>query len=374
MSKILNKKTIEKAEVLDKTYRIYDASMRGLYIAIRANGLRVFYYRSRKYGMDRHIKLGVYPFMSIHDAKKEVLRLSDELTDYDFNRLFPLWVAYKEKSCKPSSFIVYQSIFKRIHAIFYGSQLIHKGIFYTQKIKASKEKESIQIKIFQALNDMFKYGCSIGVMSSNPLEQIQLSVAFTPQKHTPRTSIEKKEISCFFQSLFEHNKNIYENCFIVLIALNLLRKNEILKLKWSDIDFKNKQVTIPAERMKSKRVYIFPLCPLSLEILQLLHTNHVSKKGLIFHLKYKNHIIQKTISFEKFTLHGFRHLGSTILHDEGFTHEVIETQLSHVTGSTVSRIYNTSQLLSQRRKMITWYEEFMLQQYDFMSEIRTYFT
>lgn len=50
--------------------------------------------------------------------------------------------------------------------------------------------------------------------------------------------------------------------------------------------------------------------------------------------------------------HGFRSTASTILHEQGWGHDVIETQLAHLTGTATSRAYNRSLHLDERRKMM----------------------
>ena len=50
--------------------------------------------------------------------------------------------------------------------------------------------------------------------------------------------------------------------------------------------------------------------------------------------------------------HGFRSTASTILHEQGWSHEVIEVQLAHLTGTTTSRAYNRSLHLAERKKLL----------------------
>ena len=50
--------------------------------------------------------------------------------------------------------------------------------------------------------------------------------------------------------------------------------------------------------------------------------------------------------------HGFRSTASTILHEKGWKHEVIEVQLSHLTGTATSRAYDRAIYLPERRKLM----------------------
>ncbi len=56
--------------------------------------------------------------------------------------------------------------------------------------------------------------------------------------------------------------------------------------------------------------------------------------------------------------HGFRSTASTILHEQGWHHDVIETQLAHLTGTATSRAYNRSMHLAERTKMMqSWADQ-----------------
>ena len=57
--------------------------------------------------------------------------------------------------------------------------------------------------------------------------------------------------------------------------------------------------------------------------------------------------------------HGFRSSASTILHEQGWDHNVIEVQLAHITGTATSRAYNRSIYLFQRRKMMQAWADYL---------------
>jgi integrase len=60
-------------------------------------------------------------------------------------------------------------------------------------------------------------------------------------------------------------------------------------------------------------------------------------------------------SADVMSAHGFRSTASTILHEQGWSHDTIEVQLAHLTGSNTSRAYNRAIYLPERKKMMqTW--------------------
>jgi integrase len=55
---------------------------------------------------------------------------------------------------------------------------------------------------------------------------------------------------------------------------------------------------------------------------------------------------------EEMTGHGFRSMASTLLHEQGWNHQVIERQLAHAERNAVSTAYNFAEHLPERRKMM----------------------
>jgi integrase len=52
------------------------------------------------------------------------------------------------------------------------------------------------------------------------------------------------------------------------------------------------------------------------------------------------------------TGHGFRSMASTLLHEQGWNHQVIELQLAHAERNAVSAAYNFAEHLPERRRMM----------------------
>jgi integrase len=57
------------------------------------------------------------------------------------------------------------------------------------------------------------------------------------------------------------------------------------------------------------------------------------------------------------TGHGFRGVASTMLHEQGFDHALIELQLAHQERNQVSAAYNWATYLPERRKMMQWWAD-----------------
>src|SRR5688572_3963750 len=107
--------------------------------------------------------------------------------------------------------------------------------------------------------------------------------------------------------------------------------------------------------------HIVPLAPQAVEVLRTLHTLS-GKEVLIFpgdrdrENPMSNNTILKALDRmgykHRMTGHGFRGVASTILHEQGFRHEIIELQLAHQERNQVSAAYNWATYLPERRQMM----------------------
>jgi len=65
-----------------------------------------------------------------------------------------------------------------------------------------------------------------------------------------------------------------------------------------------------------------------------------------------NKVIKMLGYHGRLTGHGFRHMMSTVLHEDGFESASIEIQLAHVDKNSIRGTYNHATHLDKRRTMI----------------------
>ena len=62
---------------------------------------------------------------------------------------------------------------------------------------------------------------------------------------------------------------------------------------------------------------------------------------------------------EEMSGHGFRSMASTILHEQGWSTELIEKQLAHAERSKVKAAYNHAQYLPERQRMMQSWADYL---------------
>lgn len=101
--------------------------------------------------------------------------------------------------------------------------------------KATKDKARI------VLNMVFDMAVEDEIITKNPIKSKRLKITGSASKETPPYTVEQ------MQYLVEHLdkvKNPVDRAFLALQALHPLRLEEVLGLKWADIDFANKIIHI----------------------------------------------------------------------------------------------------------------------------------
>ena len=154
-----------------------------------------------------------------------------------------------------------------------------------------------------------------------------------------------------------------------LILLTMIRKGELVRGSWPEVDFEHAIWTIPKERMKARKPHNIYLSRQALDILVALKTcagasqyilparNNPDAHIALGSLNRTAQAIAAQAQSQKlplgdFTLHDLRRTGSTILNEVGFNGDWIEKALAHEYSHSSRSIYNKAQYAEQRRHML----------------------
>jgi integrase len=150
-----------------------------------------------------------------------------------------------------------------------------------------------------------------------------------------------------------------------LLMLTGVRPSELREARWEEFDRGAGLWHIPADRMKKRRPHTVPLSRQALAALEQLHVL-TGAYPLLFPGRNDRTKPRSNMAFNmalrrmgyegRQTGHGFRHIASTTLRENGFAKEHVEAQLSHVEDG-VAGVYNKAIYLEQRRTMMQWYAD-----------------
>lgn len=191
-----------------------------------------------------------------------------------------------------------------------------------------------------------------------------------PKRHN---AMPIKELPGFLRSLDHYDGDRRTALALKLTVLTFLRATELRAGHWSeieDLDGAAPLWRVPAVRMKMKREHLVPLSPQAVAVLNELRSlPGADGSAFMFPSPGKEGVMTgNTLLFALYrlgfhgraTVHGFRSVASTVLNESGlFAPDWIERQLAHVEKNDVRRAYNAAEYLSDRRKMMNWWGEYV---------------
>lgn len=219
--------------------------------------------------------------------------------------------------------------------------------------------------ILSIINRIFGYALAHRLTRSNPAQGLPLRDIIKPLPKVKHHAaiVKPSELGQLIKDIDEGHSGTY--CTIEalkLIPRIFLRPKEIRFLQWEHIDFNDHMIRIPEEEMKRSREFLVPMAKQVVHQLQEVYKFTSYSQYVFPNQRDSSKPMSKNILTNRLrklgyaadimSAHGFRSTASTILHEQGWKHEAIEAQLSHLTGTETSRAYNRSIYLPERKKMM----------------------
>jgi integrase len=171
-------------------------------------------------------------------------------------------------------------------------------------------------------------------------------------------ALDYRALPAFVQQLRQH-EGVAASALAFLI-LTAARTGEVLKAKWSEIDFAQKIWTVPPQRMKAGKEHRVPLSDAAITLLQNLPRDATATDGFLFigaragaplsHMattRLMRRLKQDAV------VHGFRSTFSTWASEQtNFPQEVREACLAHTIPDKVEAAYKRTTFFDKRRKLM----------------------
>ncbi|HGY1115936.1 TPA: tyrosine-type recombinase/integrase [Providencia rettgeri] len=384
----LSARQIQTAKPKDKEYKLSDE--RGLYLLVKPNGSRYWRMKYRFAGKEKKLSIGVYPDISLADARvkrDEARKLLTEGND----------PAEQKKLEKLAKKITIENTFKAIAIEWHTHKSSEWSESYAESVLDALDKdifpylakrpiaeilplEMLEIlrmiekrgalekmrKVRQFCNQIFRYAIATGRATVNPAAELTGTLKAPKTQHFPHLTAQ--ELPELLQKLSGYSGSVITRLATKLLLLTGVRTIELRAAHWGEFDFDNALWLIPEERMKMRRPHSVPLSKQVLEILKELHA-FTGQYQLVFPgrcninqpmSEASINMVLKRIGYDgKATGHGFRHTMSTILHEKGFNSAWIEIQLAHKDKNSIRGTYNHAQYLEGRSKMMQWYADYI---------------
>ncbi|WP_374411871.1 tyrosine-type recombinase/integrase [Hydrogenophaga sp.] len=357
----------------------------GMYLEVTAAGGKYWRMKYRHGGKEKRLALGVYPDVSLAEARKRRDKAREALTAGEdpgqikreakltravedattFEKVARQWWAHWKgpRSPRHADYVlrrleadVFPAIGARPVASITAPQLLAMA-------KAVEARGALDIakRALQTCGQIMRYAVAHGLIERNPSADVRPSDALKPRRKENYARLDAREMPVLLRKIEAYQGSAYTRLAMKLMAYTFVRTGELIGARWEEFDLDAAEWRIPAARMKMRTPHIVPLAPQAVEVLQALQTLSAGR-SLLFpgERDHERPMSNNTILAAlkrmgyagRMTGHGFRGVASTILHEQGQPHHLIELQLAHQERNQVSAAYNHATYLQQRRVMM----------------------
>ena len=387
----LTNQEIKNAKPRDKQYKLSDG--KGLFLLVTPKGQKYWRMAYRFGGKQKTLALGVYPEITLAKARENVGKAREQIrSDQDpsdtkriqkrtnidaqqnsFKNVGTEWFEKKRTEWSDGNTNRTWRIIDKYLFPFIGSTPIN-NITAPELLSSLRRIESrgtidTAHRAKQIAGQIFRYAIACGLAERDPSSDLRDALA-TPKTSHLAAITTPKEAGRLMAAI-----DCYEGTLVVQSALKLspllfCRPGELRHMEWGEIDFEQKRVEIPAEKMKMGEPLIIPLCRQAIVILKKLqpHTGNglyvfPSARGQSRPLSENGvRVAIRAMGYEKgsMTAHGFRAMARTLL-DEVLEYRVewIEAQLAHSVKDANGRAYNRTSYLKQRTEMMQRWADYL---------------
>ena len=363
----------------------------GLYLWVYHDGRKYWRMRYWQTGKEKSLSLGVYPKVTLSDARKKREALRQQLeADLDpsaerratnlrkklsaensfeavarewYTKQLHTWVPHHADDVKRRLEInIYPALGKRPIDQIEAPELLQA----IRKIEA-RGSYDLAHRVLQVCGQVFRYGIATGRCTRNL--SIDLRGALTPHVKQHQAAVRPEQLPDLLRAIDKYDAigDKQTRLALQLLAQTFVRTNELIGAEWAEFDLDNALWIIPAARMKMKTEHVVPLASQSLVLLKEIKKRGGGSRFVFPGRNRDKPMSNNTMLFAlyrlgykgKMTGHGFRAVASTILNETGFKPDVIERQLAHCERNEIRGAYNRAEYLPERKRMMQHWADYL---------------
>jgi integrase len=393
---ILTAAEVRAASPGEKMYRLRDGG--NLFLQIETTGRKWWAFRYTFAGRQKSLSLGVYPDTTLAKARKAAKTAREQLAegidptevrktkDTEVETLAEVVQEWLEKFspgwAEKYAAIVASSLRRDLLPHMGGRPMIEVSapqlLTVLRRVEASGRLDSAH-KLRSVCGQVWRYGVATGRAERDIAHDLRGALA-PLQRRSMSTVLDPEKVGALLRDLDSYQGDFATRCFLQLAPLCLLRPSELRRTKWAEVSLDGAEIRLPFERMKLRKAvktarqgevaHIVPLSRQSVAILRRLF-EVTGCHDLVFaspHLGHKRPIAPQTpisalrrlgYAGTEQTVHGFRAMASTLLHELGFNSDLIEKQLAHADRNQIRAKYNHADFLDQRRQMLQAWADYL---------------
>lgn len=361
-----------------KTQKFYrDSVVTGFCLRVTSGGVKSFIVEKRIFGKVKRITLGRYGNITVEQARKEAMKFlgeiatgKDPIGEKKAKRAkgITLLEAFKDylqsrKSLRPSTIEDYEQIIGKAFKDWQGKPLseISKDMVelrHSDLGKTSKARANNAMRVLRAIfnHAKAKYEDAKGnpVITVNPVDRLgQVRAWYRVERK--QTLIRPHQLAGWYQATLLLNRETTRD-YLHLVLFTGLRRSEASTMKWKDVDFKEKTLSIPVT--KNHQMHTLPLSDF---LYDLLYRRYESRESeYVFpsdaergYLSDPKTAVKRVadLSGVPFTLHDLRRTYITIAESLDIPAYALKRLLNHKDSNDVTAGYIVSDVGRLRKPM-----------------------
>ncbi len=386
----LSNTTILNAKPADKPYALTDE--RGLSVQIQPTGGKWWRFRYRFDGKAKMLSLGVYPDVSLKDARDrrdEARKLLADGVDPGENRkaqkatrteraansfevICREWLEQRKDTVEPAQTAKTLARMEKDVFPWIGGKAITEitapDVLSVMRRMDERDARYSAHRVRSEISRAMRYAIATGRAERDPCPDLR--GAIPPAKETHFASItDPKEVGGLLRAIDGFSGTFVVKSALLLAPLLFTRPGELRKAEWANFDLDKSDWRYFINKTKTE--HLVPLSTQAVTILRELHalTGHgryvfpgargnerpMSDAAVNAALRRMGYDTK-----EEITGHGFRAMARTILHEElHIKPEVIEHQLAHTVPDALGTAYNRTKFLKERKAMMQLWADYL---------------
>ena len=371
---------IKALKATDRQQKLFDGG--GLFLLVKISGAKYWRMAYRFGGKSKTLALGVYPDVSLADArdKREAARkllaagndpssvspsaakkakqvVIAALTENSFETIAREWFVrhspnWKENHSSKIIARLEKDIFPWIGVKQIGAIASTELLAVIRRIESRGALETAH-RALSCCGQVFRYAVATGRAERDPTGDLRGALPpFKKDKHFAAIT-EPKKVGELMRDISGYSGSFVVKCAFRLSPLLFVRPGELRRMEWVEINLDKAEWIIPAEKMKMGVTHIVPLARQAVEVLQGIQP--LTGRGKYVFPGERDHdrpmsdnAIRSALrrmgwANDEMTPHGFRAMASTILDNMGYKQEWLERQLAHEEANKIKAAYKREQ-------------------------------
>ena len=362
---------VKNAKPTAKQYKLTDGG--GLFMLVHANGGRYWRLAYRFDGKQKTLALGVYPDVSLADArerreqarkllangadpgavKQEQKATVAALSENSFEIIAREWFArhspnWKENHSSKILARLENDIFPWVGARTINEINAPALLAAIRRIEARGALETAH-RVLAICGQVFRYAVATGRAERDPTGDLRGALPPVKRGNHFAAITEPKKVGELLRDIDGYQGSFVVQCAFKLSPMLFVRPGELRKMEWTELDLDKAEWIIPPEKMKMGVTHIVPLPTQAVAILREIqpltgHGKYVFHGERDHDRPMSDNAIRSALrrmgwANDEMTPHGFRAMASTILDNMGYKQEWLERQLAHEEPNKIKAAY-----------------------------------